>query len=31
MREPSEPGVGFRIYSAEDVEGHRWMFGQRAS
>jgi uncharacterized glyoxalase superfamily protein PhnB len=31
LREPSEPGVGFRIYSAEDVEGHRWMFGQRAS
>ncbi len=31
MREPSEPGIGFRIYSAEDPEGHRWMFGQRAS
>jgi uncharacterized glyoxalase superfamily protein PhnB len=31
MREPSEPGIGFRIYSAEDPEGHRWMFGQRSS
>ncbi|HET7129759.1 MAG TPA: VOC family protein [Gaiellaceae bacterium] len=29
LREPNEPGVGFRIYSAEDPEGHRWMFGQR--
>ena len=29
LREPEEPGVGFRIYSAEDLEGHRWMFGQR--
>jgi uncharacterized glyoxalase superfamily protein PhnB len=29
LREPSEPGVGFRIYTAEDPEGHRWMFGQR--
>ena len=29
LREPEEPGVGFRIYSAEDPEGHRWMFGQR--
>jgi uncharacterized glyoxalase superfamily protein PhnB len=28
LREPNEPGVGFRIYTAEDVEGHRWMFGQ---
>jgi uncharacterized glyoxalase superfamily protein PhnB len=28
LREPTEPGVGFRIYSAEDAEGHRWMFGQ---
>ena len=27
LREPEEPGVGFRIYSAEDPEGHRWMFG----
>ena len=24
-----EPGIGHRIYSAEDLEGHRWMFGQR--
>jgi len=31
LREPSEPGVGFRIYSAEDLEGHRWMFGQRSA
>jgi uncharacterized glyoxalase superfamily protein PhnB len=30
LREPNEPGVGFRIYSAEDLEGHRWMFGQRS-
>jgi uncharacterized glyoxalase superfamily protein PhnB len=29
LREPTEPGVGFRIYTAEDPEGHRWMFGQR--
>jgi uncharacterized glyoxalase superfamily protein PhnB len=29
LREPEEPGVGFRIYSAEDLEGHRWMFGER--
>jgi uncharacterized glyoxalase superfamily protein PhnB len=29
LREPEEPGIGYRIYSAEDVEGHRWMFGQR--
>jgi uncharacterized glyoxalase superfamily protein PhnB len=28
LREPEEPGVGFRIYTAEDPEGHRWMFGQ---
>src|SRR5918995_2213992 len=30
LREPEEPGIGFRIYSAEDPEGHRWMFGQRS-
>ena len=29
LREPEEPGIGERIYSAEDPEGHRWMFGQR--
>ena len=29
LREPNEPGVGFRIYTAEDPEGHRWMFGQQ--
>jgi uncharacterized glyoxalase superfamily protein PhnB len=29
LREPEEPGIGHRIYSAEDLEGHRWMFGQR--
>jgi len=29
LREPEEPGVGFRIYAAEDPEGHRWMFGAR--
>jgi uncharacterized glyoxalase superfamily protein PhnB len=21
--------VGFRLYTVEDPEGHRWMFGQR--
>ena len=29
LRELAEPGIGFRIYSAEDPEGHRWMFGER--
>jgi uncharacterized glyoxalase superfamily protein PhnB len=29
LRSPEEPGVGYRIYTAEDLEGHRWMFGQR--
>jgi uncharacterized glyoxalase superfamily protein PhnB len=29
LREPEETGIGFRIYTAEDLEGHRWMFGQR--
>ena len=29
LREPEEPGIGARIYSAEDPEGHRWMFGQK--
>ena len=29
LRSPEEPGIGFRIYTAEDLEGHRWMFGQR--
>jgi uncharacterized glyoxalase superfamily protein PhnB len=28
LREPEDPGIGHRIYSAEDIEGHRWMFGQ---
>jgi uncharacterized glyoxalase superfamily protein PhnB len=28
LREPEEPGIGYRIYTAEDPEGHRWMFGQ---
>ena len=31
IRPPGEPGVGFRIYTAEDFEGHRWMFGQRST
>ena len=31
IRAPEEPGVGFRIYTVEDLEGHRWMFGQRVS
>jgi uncharacterized glyoxalase superfamily protein PhnB len=29
LREPEEPGTGFRIFSVEDPEGHRWMLGQR--
>ncbi len=29
LRGPEEPGIGYRIYTAEDLEGHRWMFGQR--
>lgn len=29
LREVEEPGFGYRIYTAEDPEGHRWMFGQR--
>lgn len=29
LRGPEEPGIGYRIYTAEDPEGHRWMFGQR--
>ncbi len=28
LHEPEEPGYGYRVYSAEDHEGHRWMFGQ---
>ena len=28
LRDPEDPGIGHRIYSAEDLEGHRWMFGQ---
>jgi uncharacterized glyoxalase superfamily protein PhnB len=29
VRGLDEPGLGYRIYTAEDLEGHRWMFGQR--
>jgi uncharacterized glyoxalase superfamily protein PhnB len=29
VRGLGEPGIGFRIYTAEDIEGHRWMFGQK--
>jgi len=29
LRELEEPRIGLRIYTAEDPEGHRWMFGQR--
>ena len=29
LRDTEEPGIGYRIYSAEDPEGHRWMFGQK--
>ena len=28
LREPGDPGHGYRTYTAEDPEGHRWMFGQ---
>jgi uncharacterized glyoxalase superfamily protein PhnB len=31
LRAPEEPGIGMRIYTAEDPEGHRWMFGQQLS
>ncbi len=29
IRAPEEPGIGYRIYTVEDLEGHRWMFGER--
>src|SRR5262249_25606910 len=29
LREPEDQPYGFRVYTAEDLEGHRWMFGQR--
>jgi hypothetical protein len=29
VRGLDEPEVGFRLDTAEDLEGHRWMFGQR--
>jgi uncharacterized glyoxalase superfamily protein PhnB len=29
LREPEEPGIGYRIYTVEDLEGHRWMFGRK--
>ena len=29
LREPEDVGVGFKLYTAEDLEGHRWMFGRR--
>ena len=29
LRKPEDPGIGYRIYTAEDPEGHRWMFGQK--
>jgi uncharacterized glyoxalase superfamily protein PhnB len=29
LRALEEPGIGYRIYTAEDIEGQRWMFGQR--
>jgi uncharacterized glyoxalase superfamily protein PhnB len=31
LRAREDPGVGFRVYSAEDLEGHRWMFGRQAA
>jgi uncharacterized glyoxalase superfamily protein PhnB len=30
LRTPEDPGIGQRIYSAEDLEGHRWMFGENS-
>jgi uncharacterized glyoxalase superfamily protein PhnB len=30
IRALADPGHGFRVYTAEDPEGHRWMFGQPA-
>jgi len=29
LRELEDPGIGYRIYTAEDFEGHRWMFGEK--
>jgi uncharacterized glyoxalase superfamily protein PhnB len=29
IRGLDEPGIGYRIYTAEDLEGHRWMFAQK--
>jgi len=29
VRGIDEHGIGYRVYTAEDLEGHRWMFGQR--
>jgi uncharacterized glyoxalase superfamily protein PhnB len=29
LRLPEDQPYGFRVYTAEDLEGHRWMFGQR--
>ena len=29
LRELEDPGIGYRIYTAEDLEGHRWMFGEK--
>ena len=30
LRAPQEPGIGFRTYLAEDHEGNRWRFGEKA-
>jgi uncharacterized glyoxalase superfamily protein PhnB len=29
VRGLDEPGIGYRVYTAEDLEGHRWMFRKR--
>jgi uncharacterized glyoxalase superfamily protein PhnB len=30
LREPEDvPDVGLRVYTAEDLEGHRWMFTEQ--
>jgi uncharacterized glyoxalase superfamily protein PhnB len=28
LREPEDSGHGYRVYAAEDPDGHRWMFAQ---
>lgn len=30
IRPLDDSGMGFRVYSAEDLEGHRWMFVEKS-